>query len=110
MKSPNIQQLMQLTQQMQARVAEIQEQIERNMHTGISGGGVVEVTVDGKGNIKGISIDPVVVDPNEVEMLDDLIVAGAREAQDRARKELEREMDQVAGGGDLPGLGGLVGG
>ena len=88
MKSPNIQQLMQLTQQMQARVAEIQKQIERNMHTGISGGGVVEVTVDGKGNIKGISIDPVVVDPNEVEMLEDLIVAGAREAQDRARKEL----------------------
>ena len=109
MKSPNIQQLMQLTQQMQARVAEIQEQIERNMHTGISGGGVVEVTVDGKGNIKGISIDPVVVDPNEVEMLEDLSGAGAGEAQDRALKELEREMDQVAGGGALPGLGGLLG-
>ena len=100
---------MQLTQQMQARVAEIQEQLERNMYTGISGGGVVKVTVDGKGNIKGISIDPVVVDPNEVEMLEDLIVAGAREAQDRAQKELEREMDQAGGGGALPGLGGLLG-
>jgi len=108
-KSPNIQQLMQLTQQMQARVGEIQERLERNMHTGISGGGVVKVTVDGKGNIKGISINPVVVDPNEVEMLEDLIVAGAREAQGRARKELEREMDQAAGGIPLPGLGGLLG-
>tara|TARA_B100001750_G_scaffold20869_1_gene14081 strand:+ start:309 stop:641 length:333 start_codon:yes stop_codon:yes gene_type:complete len=108
-KNPNIQQLMQMTQQMQARVAEIQEQLERNMYTGISGGGVVQVTVDGKGNIKEISIDPAVLDPNEVEILEDLIVAGVREAQGQAREELERKMNQAAGGGGLPGLGGLFG-
>lgn len=108
-KSPNIQQLMHLTQQMQARVAEIQEKLERNIHTGASGGGVVQVTADGKGNIKRISIDPTVVDPNEVEMLEDLIVAGAREAQRRAREELEREMHEAAGGLPLPGLGSLLG-
>jgi DNA-binding YbaB/EbfC family protein len=108
-ETPNIQHLMQLTQQMQTRVKEIREQLERNMHTGMSGGGVVQVTVDGKGNIKRISIAPAVVDPNEVEMLEDLIVAGAREAQGRAREELEREMSQAAGGLPLSGLEGLLG-
>ena len=94
MKSPNIQQLMQLTQQMQARVAEIQEQLERNMHTGISGGGVVKVAVDGKGNIKGISIDPVVVDPNEVEKIQ-------KEAAKADRKRAQ-EIWAIAGRNQMP--------
>jgi len=105
----NIQQLMQLSQQMQARVNEMQERLEQETLTAASGGGMVEVTADGKGNIKGISIDPTVVDPGEVEMLEDLIVAAASEVQRRARDRMENEMRQAAGGFPLPGLGNLLG-
>ena len=109
MDGVNIQQLMQLSQQMQARVNEMQERLEQETLTAASGGGMVEVTADGKGNIKGISIDPTVVDPNEVEMLEDLIVAAASEVQRRARDRMENEMRQAAGGLPLPGLGDLLG-
>ncbi len=109
MEGVNIQQLMQLSQQMQARVTELQERLENETLTAAAGGGMVEVTADGKGNIKGISIDPTVVDPDEVEMLEDLIVAAASEVQRRARDGMENEMRQAAGGLPLPGLGDLLG-
>lgn len=109
MEGVNLQQLMQLSQQMQARVTEMQEKLEQQTMTAASGGGMVEVTADGKGNIKGISIDPAVVDPAEVEMLEDLIVAAASEVQRRAREQMEDEMRQAAGGLPLPGLGNLLG-
>ena len=109
MEGVNIQQLMELSQQMQARVTELQERLERETMTAASGGGMVEVTADGKGNIKGISIDPTVVDPDEVEMLEDLILAATSEVQRRAHDEMENEMRQAAGGLPLPGLGNLLG-
>ena len=109
MEGVNLQQLMQLSQQMQSRMAEMQERLEQETLTAASGGGMVEVTADGKGNIKGVSIDPAVVDPGEVEMLEDLIVAAASEVQRRAREQMEDEMRQAAGGLPLPGLGGLLG-
>ncbi|MDX1577214.1 MAG: YbaB/EbfC family nucleoid-associated protein [Gemmatimonadota bacterium] len=109
MEGVNLQQLMQLSQQMQARVNEMQERLEQETVTAASGGGMVEVTADGKGNIKGLSIDPAVVDASEVEMLEDLIVAAASEAQRRARERMESEMRQAAGGLPLPGLGNLLG-
>ncbi|WP_419936543.1 YbaB/EbfC family nucleoid-associated protein [Candidatus Palauibacter sp.] len=110
MEGINLQQMMQLSQQMQARVAEMQEKLERQTMVAASGGGMVEVTADGKGNIKGVSIDPAVVDPEEVEMLEDLIVAAASEVQRRARERLESEMRRAAGGLPLGGLGNLLGG
>ena len=109
MEGVNIQQLMQLSQQMQARVTELQERLEAETLTAASGGGMVEVTADGKGNIKSISIDPTVVDPQEGEMLEDLIVAAASEVQRRARDAMENEMRQAAGGLPMPGLGNLLG-
>lgn len=110
MEGVNLQQLMQLSQQMQSRVAEMQEKLEQQTHTAASGGGMVEVTADGKGNIKGVSIDPAVVDPGEVEMLEDLIVAAASEVQRRAQEHMESEMQKAAGGLPLPGgLGGMLG-
>lgn len=109
MEGVNLQQLMQLSQQMQSRMTEMQDRLEQETVTAASGGGMVEVTADGKGNIKGISIDPAVVDPDEVEMLEDLIVAAASEVQRRAREKMESEMRQAAGGLPIPGLGGLLG-
>ena len=109
MDGVNIQQLIQLSQQMQSRMNEMQEKLERETMAAASGGGMVEVTVDGQGNIKGVSIDPAVVDPEEVEMLEDLIVAAASAAQRRAKERMESEMRQAAGGLPLPGLGNFLG-
>lgn len=110
MDGVNIQQLMQLSQQMQSRMSEMQEKLERETMVAASGGGMVEVTVDGQGNVKAVSIDPAVVDPEEVEMLEDLIVAAASAAQRRAKDRMESEMRQAAGGLPLPGLGNILGG
>lgn len=110
MDGVNIQQLMQLSQQMQSRISEMREKLERETMVAASGGGMVEVTVDGQGNVKGVSIDPAVVDPEEVEMLEDLIVAAASAAQRRAKDRMESEMRQAAGGLPLPGLGNILGG
>lgn len=109
MDGVNIQQLMQLSQQMQSNIREMQEKLERQTMTAAAGGGMVEVTVDGRGNIKGVSIDPSAVDPEEVEMLEDLILAAASAAQRRARDRMEKEMRQAAGGVPLPGLGNILG-
>lgn len=110
MDGVNIQQLIQLSQQMQSRMSEMQEKLERETMVAASGGGMVEVTVDGQGNVKAVSIDPAVVDPEEVEMLEDLIVAAASAAQRRAKDRMESEMRQAAGGMPLPGLGNILGG
>ncbi|WP_420614583.1 YbaB/EbfC family nucleoid-associated protein [Candidatus Palauibacter sp.] len=110
MDGVNIQQLMQLSRQMQSRMSDMQEKLARETLVAASGGGMVEVTVDGQGNVKGVSIDPAVVDPEEVEMLEDLIVAAASAAQRRAKDRMESEMRQAAGGLPLPGLGNILGG
>ncbi len=105
----DMERLMQLTQQMQARMAEIQEQLEEKTVTARAGGGVVEVTANGKGQVLKVSIDPSVVQPDDVEMLEDLIAAAASEAFRRALEQMETEMRQAAGGFPLPGLGNLLG-
>ncbi|MDT8435963.1 MAG: YbaB/EbfC family nucleoid-associated protein [Gemmatimonadota bacterium] len=110
MKNLNdIQQLFQLGQQMQSRMAEAQERLEKETVTAATGGGLVEVTADGKGSIRTIRIDPSAVDPSDVEMLEDLVLAAVSEAQRRARELLETEMRKAAGGMPLPGLGSLLG-
>ncbi len=106
----NLQQLFQLGQQMQSKMNDLQRRLEQETLTAQSGGGMVEVTADGKGNIRKIKLDPAVVDPEDVEMLEDLIQAAASEVQRRAREKLEEEMKQATGGLPLQGLGGLFGG
>lgn len=70
---------------------------------------MVAVAVDGRGTIRHVKIDPSVVDPQDVEMLEDLVLAAASEAQRRARERQEEEMKQAAGGLPLPNLAGLFG-
>jgi hypothetical protein len=108
--NPNIQQIVQLGQQLQARMAKMQESLEGQKLSATSGGGMVTVTVDGKGSVKQVKIDPTCVDPRDVEMLEDLVLAAVSEAQAKAQKNYEEEMRKATGGlpVGLPGLAGLV--
>ena len=106
MEGEDLQQLMmQFKEQMESRWAEI----EHETVTAQAGGGVVEVTTNGKGQVQKVRIDPSVVDPEDVEMLEDLIAAAASEAYRRAGEQMEDTMRKMAGGLTLPGLGGLLG-
>ena len=102
----NIQQLMQLGQQLQARMAQLQEEISAREISASSGGGMVTATVDGKGTVTRIVIDPTVVDSRDVEMLEDLVMAAVTEAQGKAQSQYEEDMRKAAGGMpiQIPGL------
>ncbi len=102
----NIQQLMQMGQQLQARMAQLQEEISAREISASSGGGMVTATVDGKGTVTRIVIDPTVVDSRDVEMLEDLVMAAVTEAQGKAQSQYEEDMRKAAGGMpiQIPGL------
>lgn len=102
----NLQQLLQMGQQLQAKVAELQQRLESQEVSASAGGGMVTATVDGKGAVKALQIDPAVVDPADVEMLEDLVLAATTEAQNKARTLYEEEMRKATGGlpMQLPGL------
>jgi DNA-binding YbaB/EbfC family protein len=98
----DLSQLMQMGQQLQARMTKLQESLDQQMVTTSSGGGMVEVTADGKGEVKKVKIDPACVDPGDVEMLEDLILAAVNQAQAKARELYEQEMRKAAGGLPFP--------
>ena len=102
----DIQQLMQMGQQLQARMAELQEELSAREISASSGGGMVTATVDGKGTVTRIVIDPTVVDPRDVEMLEDLVLAAVTQAQGKAQGQYEEDMRKAAGGMpiQIPGL------
>ena len=98
----DLSQLMQMGQQLQARMSKLQESLDHQTVTTSSGGGMVEVTADGKGEVKKIKIDPACVDPEDVEMLEDLVLAAVNQAQAKAREVYEQEMRKAAGGLPFP--------
>lgn len=98
----NFQQILQMGQQVQARMSQLQTELGNRSVTCSSGGGMVSVTADGRGRVKSIDIDRSVVDPDDIEMLEDLVVAAVAEAQNRAQKLYEEEMQKVTGGMGLP--------
>ncbi len=98
----NLGQMMKQAQQMQAKMAEMQAQLETVEMTGAAGGGLVQVTVGGKGNLRRIKIDKSLVDPSEVEVLEDLIVAAFNEAKNRVEAHVAEEMAKLTGGLQLP--------
>jgi DNA-binding YbaB/EbfC family protein len=102
----DLQQLMKLSQQLQSKMTELQQSLESTTLTATSGGGMVTVTVDGKGDVKRVQIDPTCVDAKDVEMLEDLVLAAVTEAQGKARAAYEQEMRRATGGLPLniPGL------
>ena len=106
----NLQQLFQLVQQSQARLSEIQTQLASKTVTATSGGGLVKVVADGQGRIRQVKIDPSVVDPEDVEMLEDLVQAAVSDVQARARELYEEEIGRMTGGLNMFNLGSLFGG
>ncbi len=102
----NLSQLMQLGRQMQAKISELQEALDSKQISASAGGGMVTVTVDGRGRIRRVQIDPTCVDPDDVEMLEDLVLSAVLEAQKKAEGAYEEEMRKVTGGLPLnvPGL------
>jgi DNA-binding YbaB/EbfC family protein len=106
----NLQQLFQLGQQMQTRMADLNDRLEKETLSATSGGGMVEVSADGRGNVRRLKLDPAVVDPEDVEMLEDLILAAISEVQRRAKETMEKEMKEATGGLPISNVAGLFGG
>ena len=100
--SDDIMRLMQQAQEMQGRLQEMEENLQHQTVTGTAGGGMVTVEADGKGNVSKIKIDPSVVDPNDVAMLEDLITVAVTDAQRRAAEQQQTQMGRLTGGLDLP--------
>ncbi len=98
----NIGRLMQQAQEMQAKMAEMQEQLAEIEVTGASGGGMLKVTLNGKGEMRKVEIDPALVSPDEVEVLEDLIVAATNDAKAKVEAQAAQRMSELTGGLNLP--------
>jgi len=96
--------LMKQAQAMQSRMAEIEEEVSSREFTATAGGGVVQAVVNGKHELKSIKIDPQVVRADEIDLLEDLILAAVNEAQRTAEATVKAEMDKATGGMDLGGM------
>lgn len=94
--------MLQQAQQMQGKLQQMQEEMEKLTLTATSGGGMVTATADGKGQIKRIQIDPSVVSSADVEMLEDLVLVAVTEVQKKAASSAAEEMQKVTGGLNLP--------
>jgi hypothetical protein len=94
---------MKQAQQMQARMQEVQAELEIVEMTGVSGGGLVAVTLNGKGDLRKLKIDPSAMVPDEAEVLEDLIVAAFNDARAKVNAHAEAEMGKLTGGLNLPG-------
>ena len=95
---------MKMIQQMQNRLAKIQEELAETIVEGTAGGGVVTAKVTGGREFEGIKIDPSAVDPEDVEMLEDLITAAIQDAMTKAGTLAEERMSVLTGGMKIPGL------
>ncbi|MBE6796944.1 MAG: YbaB/EbfC family nucleoid-associated protein [Ruminococcaceae bacterium] len=100
----NMNAMLKQAQKMQADMATLQEDLENREYTATSGGGLISVTVDGKHLIKSIKINPDAVDPDDSEMLEDLITVAVNEAIGNAIKTAEDEMGAITSGLNMPGL------
>jgi len=98
----NLSQMLKQAQDMQAKMTEMQSALGAMEVTGQAGGGMVSVTVTGKGEMKSVRIDPSLASPEEVGVLEDLIVAAFRDAKTKADSRLQEEMAKLTGGLSLP--------
>lgn len=96
--------IMKQAQMIQQKMARLQEEAAQKTAEATSGGGAVSVTVNGKNEIISLSIKKEAADPNDVEMLQDLIVAAVNEAMKKVHSELSGEMSKITGGMSIPGL------
>ena len=95
---------MKMIQQMQNKMAKIQQELEETRIEGTAGGGVVTATANGQRELKAIKIDPSAVDPEDVEMLEDLVLTAVQDAMEKAAALSEEKMGALTGGMKIPGL------
>lgn len=100
----NMNNMMKQMQKMQKKMEEVQAQVDATELEATSGGGAVKVVVNGKREVLDIEIDPSVVDPEDVEMLQDLVMAAVNEALRKAEEFAAKEMGKVTGGLNIPGM------
>ncbi len=96
--------IMKQAQMIQQKMAKLQDEASNKTAEATAGGGAVTVVVSGKNEIKSLTIKPEAVDPNDVEMLQDLIIAAVNEALKNVHAELSSEMSKITGGMNIPGL------
>ncbi|MFC1885029.1 YbaB/EbfC family nucleoid-associated protein [Thermodesulfobacteriota bacterium] len=105
---PNMGQLMKQAQQMQAKMAQIQEELGDKTVEASAGGGMVSVVANGRQEIISVRIEPQVIDPEDQEMLQDLVIAAVNDALNKAKDMMNEEMGKLTKGLNLPGIPGLV--
>ena len=103
-------QVMEQAKNVQGKMGEAQERLKHIEVEGTAGGGLVKVVAGGDNRIRSVRIDRVAVDPRDIEMLEDLLVAAVNDALTRVQEKTKAELGQAAGGLDLGGLGSLLGG
>ena len=96
--------IMKQAQMMQKRMAQMQQELEERRIEATSGGGMVKAVVSGKQQLISLTIDPKAVDPEDVEMLQDLVMAAVSEALKQSQKMAEEEMGKITGGLNIPGM------
>lgn len=96
--------LLKQAQELQARMARAQQELAEITVEASAGGGAVSVTVDGQQNIKSVTISPEVVDPEDVEMLQDLVLAAVTEAIAKSQEIAQKHLSALTGGLNLPGF------
>jgi nucleoid-associated protein EbfC len=96
--------LLKQAQEMQARMAKIQEELANKTVQGSAGGGMVQATVNGQFNVTSIKIEPSVISADEKEMLEDLIISAINDGMRKARELVSAEMSKVTGGLKIPGM------
>lgn len=100
----DMRQLMKQAQKMQKEVASKQEELAQKTFEASSGGGMVTAQVNGKNEVLAIKLDPEVVNKDDVEMLQDLIIAAVNEAHSRAQEEMQKSLQGLMGGMQIPGM------
>lgn len=100
----NMQNMLKQAQKMQENIENKKAELDEREYTVSSGGGMVEVTINGKHEVKGVKLNPEVVDPEDVEMLEDMLVAALNEAVRKSDEEAENELSAITGGLNIPGL------
>ena len=98
----NFNNMIKQAQDLQKKMAEAQEKVETLEAEGISGGGIVKITKNGKNNVTSVNIDETAIDKNEKEILEDLIVAAFNDARDKIQRKIADEMSSLTGGIKLP--------
>ncbi len=100
----NMRKMMKQAKKMQSKMAEVQKDLEEKTVEATAGGGVIKVEVNGKQELLDLKIDPEAVDPEDVEMLEDMILAAVNEGMRKVQEMVNDEMGKVTGGMNLPGM------